>query len=59
MATAVRTLQNFIGGEYVDATGDEAFKVLNPATGDELAEEPLSSPQDVDRAVAASAKAVF
>ena len=35
MATAaVRTLQNFIDGEYVDAAGDETFAVVNPATGE-------------------------
>ena len=58
MATAVRTLQNFIDGDFVDATADESFPVVNPATGDALADEPLSSAGDVDRAVAA-AKAAF
>jgi betaine-aldehyde dehydrogenase len=57
MATAVRTLQNFIGGEYVDASADESFAVVNPATGEELATEPLSPAEDVDRAVAAARKA--
>jgi betaine-aldehyde dehydrogenase len=54
MATAVRTLQNFIGGEYVDAAADETFAVVNPATGETIADEPLSSEQDVDRAVKAA-----
>ncbi len=57
MATAVSTLQNFIDGEFVDATGDETFDVVNPSTGQKLAEEPLSSSQDVDRAVKAASRA--
>jgi betaine-aldehyde dehydrogenase len=55
MATAaVRTLKNFIDGAPVDATGDETFPVVNPATGEQLAEEPVSTAQDVDRAVDAA-----
>src|SRR5688500_9190633 len=58
MATAaVRTLQNFVDNEFVDATGDETFSVVNPATGEQLADEPVSSAQDVDRAVAAAKRA--
>ena len=58
MATAaVRTLQNFVDGEFVDATGDETFEVVNPATGERIADEPLSSAQDVDQAVKAAARA--
>jgi betaine-aldehyde dehydrogenase len=57
MATAVRSLQNFIGGEYVDAAADDSFAVVNPATGDTIADEPLSSTEDVDRAVGAARKA--
>ena len=57
MASAVTTLQNFIDGESVDATGDETFQVVNPATGRTIAEEPLSSAQDVDRAVQAASRA--
>jgi betaine-aldehyde dehydrogenase len=57
MATAVRSLQNFIDGEYVDASADETFAVVNPATGEPLADEPLSSAEDVDRAVKAARKA--
>ena len=28
MAVTVRTLQNFIGGDWVDATGDEAREIV-------------------------------
>jgi betaine-aldehyde dehydrogenase len=58
MATAaVRTLQNFIDGQYVDASADETFQVVNPATGEQIAEEPLSTQADVDRAVDAAHRA--
>ena len=52
MATTVRTLQNFIGGEWVDATGDSAREIVSPVTGEKLADAPNASPADVDRAVA-------
>jgi len=54
MATAVRTLQNFIDGEWVDPAEGKTEPVLNPATGEAIAEAPLSTKEDVDRAVAAA-----
>src|SRR3954452_22145055 len=54
---ATPTLQNFIDGAFVDAASSETLAVLNPATGEELAQEPVSSREDVDRAVAAARKA--
>src|SRR5438132_5846011 len=51
------TLQNFIDGAPAPAEG-ELEPVLNPSTGEELAQAPNSSPQDVDRAVRA-ARAAF
>jgi betaine-aldehyde dehydrogenase len=56
MATATDTLQNFIGGELV-AGGGETMAVLNPATGAELWRAPISSAEDVDRAVRAARSA--
>jgi betaine-aldehyde dehydrogenase len=56
MATAVRTLQNFIDGEFVDPEGGNE-PVLNPATGEAIAEGPLSTQADVDRAVDAARRA--
>ena len=47
-------LQNFIDGEFVDAGRRRDEPVLNPATGEEIAEAPLSGASDVDRAVAAA-----
>jgi betaine-aldehyde dehydrogenase len=59
MATATKTrLQNFIGGELVDPAEGQTEDVLNPATGETIAEAPLSTKADVERAVAA-AKAAF
>jgi succinate-semialdehyde dehydrogenase/glutarate-semialdehyde dehydrogenase len=57
MATTVRTLQNFIGGEWVDATGDSAREIVSPVTGEKLADAPDASPADLDRAVAAAREA--
>jgi betaine-aldehyde dehydrogenase len=58
MATATLTkLQNFIGGEFVDPAEGQTEEVLNPATGEAIAEAPLSTADDVDRAVAAARKA--
>ena len=37
------TLSNFIDGESV-ASGGETEAILNPATGEELARAPISSP---------------
>jgi betaine-aldehyde dehydrogenase len=55
MATTTKTkLQNFIDGELVDAADGATEEVTNPATGDVIAEMPLSSEEDVNRAVAAA-----
>ncbi|MEA2255262.1 MAG: betaine-aldehyde dehydrogenase [Solirubrobacteraceae bacterium] len=58
MATATQTLQNFIDGEWVDPAEGRTDAVLNPATGEEIAQAPSSTAQDIDRAVAA-ARAAF
>jgi betaine-aldehyde dehydrogenase len=58
MATATKTkLQNFIDGEFVDPAEGATEEVINPATGEGIAEAPLSTKEDVDRAVAAARKA--
>ena len=58
MSTTVSKHQNFVGGEWVDAGGGETMEVLNPATGETIAEVPRSSAEDVDRAVQAAKKAL-
>ena len=58
MATATRTkLQNFIDGEFADPVEGQTEPVLNPATAEEIAQAPLSSEEDVQRAVAAARRA--
>ncbi|MCA2223679.1 gamma-aminobutyraldehyde dehydrogenase [Nonomuraea aurantiaca] len=51
-------LRNFIDGEFTDPLADGLMPVLDPATGETIAQAPRSGPEDVDRAVAA-AKAAF
>ncbi len=55
MATT-ETLTNFVDGERAPSDG-ETEAILNPATGEELARAPVSSAEDVDRAVQAARRA--
>lgn len=57
MAVTVRTLENFVGGDWVASTGDSVRQIVSPVTGETLAEAPNASPDDVDRAVAAAREA--
>lgn len=52
--TSTRTLQNFIGGDWADATSDAAREIVSPVTGETLATAPDASAADVDAAVAAA-----
>ena len=54
----MRELENFVGGAWVRSSGTTALPVKNPATGEHLAEVPLSTAADVDTAVKA-AQAAF
>jgi betaine-aldehyde dehydrogenase len=56
MASTSETLSNFIDGEQAPFEG-ETEAVLNPARGEELAQAPVSSAEDVDRAVRAARNA--
>jgi aldehyde dehydrogenase (NAD+) len=49
-----KTFQNYIGGEWVDASSGETFESVSPATGETLGTFPRSGAEDVDRAVAAA-----
>jgi len=51
-------LQNMINGEFVDPVDGGSEEVINPSNGEVIADSPLSSAEDVNRAVAA-AKAAF
>ncbi|QOY38379.1 CoA-acylating methylmalonate-semialdehyde dehydrogenase [Anaerobacillus isosaccharinicus] len=52
-----KQLKNYINGEWVASTSGTTEKVFNPATGEVLAEVPLSTKEDVDLAVKAAAEA--
>jgi 1-pyrroline dehydrogenase len=58
MTAATSRYQNFVGGNWVDAVDGEVAEVINPATGEVIAEVPQGTQADVDRAVAA-AKSAF
>ena len=46
-----REVKNLIGGEWEEANGRETEPVYDPATGEVVAETPLSTAEDLDRAV--------
>jgi len=54
MATAVKRREIFIGGQWVAGSGSEGQPVINPATGETIAEVPKGTEADVDRAVKAA-----
>src|SRR3989475_7859038 len=58
MSVTVSQQKNFVGGEWVDAVEGGTMEVLNPATGETIAEVPRGTQADVDRAVAAAKKAL-
>ena len=54
---AVKTYQQFFGGEWVDSASGETLDVINPANDQVIAKVPKSAAEDVDRAVEAADKA--
>jgi acyl-CoA reductase-like NAD-dependent aldehyde dehydrogenase len=57
VATTVRTLQNFIGGEWVESTGEHVREIVSPVTGEKVADAPDASREDVARAARAAREA--
>ena len=57
MSVTVSQYKNFVGGESVDAVEGATMEVLNPATGETIAEVPSGTEADVERAVDAARKA--
>lgn len=55
--TQTETLNNFIGGEWVPSLSTQTEVVPNPATGEPLSYVPISTKDDVDRAVLAAKQA--
>src|SRR5947207_13605663 len=56
MSVTDQQFKNFVGGEWVDGSGG-TMEVINPATGETIAEVPRCTAEDVDRAVEAAQKA--
>ena len=54
---ASRTLQNFVDGRYMDGADGKTAPLLNPATGDEFAQAPVSAGADIDAACSAARRA--
>ena len=57
MSVSVQKHKNLVGGEWVDASDGGTEEVINPATGETIAEVPKGTEADVDRAVEAAKKA--
>ncbi|MDQ0269156.1 CoA-acylating methylmalonate-semialdehyde dehydrogenase [Cytobacillus purgationiresistens] len=56
-AITTTVLRNFINGEWVEAQTEQFQAVPNPATGEELAQVPISTMADVESAVQAAKEA--
>ncbi|MEI6216125.1 MAG: gamma-aminobutyraldehyde dehydrogenase [Actinomycetes bacterium] len=50
----MKTLHNFIDGQYVPSSSGETGHIINPATGQEYATAPISNGADVDIAMKAA-----
>jgi len=58
MSVTVSSYKNVVGGEWVDSASGETMEVLNPATGEAIAEVPRGTKEDADRAVEAAKQAL-
>ena len=56
-STDIRSLQHFIGGQWVDAEGGATFDVLNPLDDSQYAHAAKGSAGDIKKAVAAAKEA--
>src|SRR5580765_7454684 len=54
MSVTISTFQNFVDGKWVDAAEGGTAEIINPSTGDVIAEVPNGTQADVDRAVEAA-----
>jgi 1-pyrroline dehydrogenase len=57
MSVATSQQKNFVGGEWVDAVEGGTAEIINPSTGETIAEVPNGTQADVDRAVEAAKRA--
>ena len=58
MSVSVTQHKMFVGGEWVESSSGETMEVLNPATGEVIAEVPRGTAEDVERAVDAAREGV-
>jgi 1-pyrroline dehydrogenase len=58
MSVAVSQHKNFVGGKWVESGAGETMEVLNPATGETIAEVQRSTAEDAERAVEAAKAAL-
>jgi acyl-CoA reductase-like NAD-dependent aldehyde dehydrogenase len=49
-----QTLDLYLAGEWTQGTGDRVHSLISPVTGEHIADVPLASPADIDRAVTAA-----
>jgi malonate-semialdehyde dehydrogenase (acetylating)/methylmalonate-semialdehyde dehydrogenase len=56
--TSVRLLDNYVAGQWTASSATDTLPVVNPATGETLAQVPLSSAADLDAAVRAAREAL-
>jgi 1-pyrroline dehydrogenase len=57
MSASIERVNNFVAGEFVEGVRDEWQQIIDPATGETIAEVPKGSEEDVNRAVEAADKA--
>ncbi len=50
-ASETQTAKNYVGGEWISSSGEELFDSIDPATGESVGRFPLSTREDIDRAV--------
>jgi 1-pyrroline dehydrogenase len=58
MSMTIAQYQNFVGGTWVDAAEGGTVEIINPATGETIAEVQQGTEADVDRAVEAAKAAL-
>ncbi|MDN5978555.1 CoA-acylating methylmalonate-semialdehyde dehydrogenase [Acidipropionibacterium jensenii] len=56
-SSSVKTMKNFIGGEWVESTSTESIDVPNPSTGEIIARVPLATREETAAAIENAAEA--
>ncbi len=54
---AAQDLQIYIAGEWTEGTGDSHHELMSPVTGDHIANVPIASASDIERALLAAREA--